>query len=80
MTRDNREITRALERNATVRVYEVLYDTMFDGPTGDGTVIARFRGQREADHFASRNTCYGRPAKASPVDAPRKLAQRWGMA
>jgi hypothetical protein len=67
-------------KSATVRVYEVLYDTESEGPAGDGTVIARFRKEREAETFARGETCYGRPAKASPVDAPRRLAQRWGMA
>lgn len=67
-------------RNATVRVYEVLYDTESEGPTGDGTVIARFRKEGEAERFAAENTCYGRPAKPSPVDASRKLARRWGLA
>lgn len=64
-----------------VRVYEVLHDTDTDGgPAGDGTYIARFRDQLEAERFAAAHTSYGRPAKAIAFDAPRHLAQRWGLA
>lgn len=64
-----------------IKVFEVLYDTEGWGPTGDGTVIARFRDRAAAADFARGETCYGRPAA---VDAARtvsvKLARRWGVA
>jgi hypothetical protein len=63
-----------------VRVWEVLHDTDGEGPTGDGTVIARFRRESDATKFAAGLTCYGRPAKADSCDVPRRLAQRWGVA
>jgi hypothetical protein len=64
----------------TVRVYEVLHDGKGDGPAGDGTFIRRFRTQLDADEFARTATAYGQPAKVTSVDAPRHVAQRWGMA
>ncbi len=64
----------------TVKVWEVLYDTEGEGPAGDGTVIARFRAERDAKAFAARQTCYGNPARATSTDAPRHVAERWGMA
>lgn len=63
-----------------IKVYEVLHDTDGEGPAGDGTVIARFRDKREAERFASGNTCYGRQATAELHEVPRRIAQRWGMA
>ncbi len=68
----------------TVRVYEVLFDGPADGPpgpAGDGTFTQRFRKDQEeaAKAFAKANTYYGKPAKVSPTDAPRRVAQRWGM-
>jgi hypothetical protein len=67
----------------TIKVYEVLYDGRPDGPSGpagDGTFIARFRQAKAANDFAATNTCYGRPATASPRDATREQARRWGLA
>ncbi len=61
-------------------IYEVLYDTDGEGPTGDGTVIERFTDRGEAARFAAGNTCWGRPADASERDVSRKLARRWGLA
>ncbi len=63
-----------------MKVWEVLHDTYLEGPTGDGTVIARFRGEHDARDFASRQTCYGRPAAADSRDVSRRLARRWGLA
>ena len=63
-----------------VRVWEVLADIDGEGPAGDGTAVRRFRTQRDADAFAATATCYGKPATVDYHDAPRKLAQRWGMA
>jgi len=65
----------------TIRVYEVLYYAGDDGPSGpagDGSFIERFRSKADAERFAAGRTYYGRPAKVESVDAPRRLAQRWG--
>lgn len=62
-----------------VKIWEVLHDTDGEGPTGDGTVIARFRRGDEAQRFAARNTCYGRPSTADATEVTRRLAQRWGV-
>lgn len=67
-------------RERTVRVYEVLFDGEGAGPAGDGTHVARFTVQALANKFASENTAWGRPAKATAVDAPVSLARRWGIA
>lgn len=64
----------------TIRVWEVLVDTNGAGPAGDGTIVRRFRSEKEAKSVASSSTCYGRPAEAKPFDAPRRLAERWGLA
>lgn len=64
----------------TVTVYEVLADIDGEGPACDGTKVFRFRSKRDADAFAAKATCYGRPASVDAFDAPRRLAQRWGMA
>lgn len=64
----------------TVKVYEILVDGPGEGAAGDGTFIRRTRDQREANRIAASSTCYGRPATVSEVDAPRHLAQRWGLA
>lgn len=64
----------------SIKVFEVLADTDGEGPTGDGTVVFRFRRKREADAFAARNTCWGHPASVSEHEAPLRLAQRWGLA
>lgn len=64
----------------TVRVYEVLHDVDRPGPACDGTVIYRTRSKVEAERFAARNTCYGKPAAASAADVSRPLARRWGLA
>jgi len=69
-----------MARRRLIRVYEVLADTAGEGPTGDGTVVFRFRRKREAEQFAARSTCWGRPAAVQAHDAPRRLAERWGVA
>lgn len=63
-----------------MKVYEVLADTDTLGPAGDGTVVFRFRTRREADTFAAKNTCYGRPCEVSDVIVPVRTAARWGVA
>ena len=65
-------------RAKTIRVYEVCVDTEDDYNGNMRTV--RFRDEKEANRVASQNTCWGRPAKVTPYDAPRALAQRWGLA
>jgi hypothetical protein len=68
-------------RPGEVVVFEVLHDTDGEGPAGDGTVIARFRKQADADRFAKQSTCYGR-AISTPVagsSVPKRLAARWGV-
>lgn len=62
-----------------VTVYQVLYDTDGQGPTGDGTVFARFRRAKDAEAFAKINTCYGRPTAVTIDQVPRRIAERWGM-
>jgi hypothetical protein len=64
----------------TVRVWEVVADTDGEGPAGDGTVVFRFGSEHEAEAFAARSTCYGRPAIAHATDAPKHVAARWGFA
>lgn len=71
----------------TVRVYEVLHDgdytprsSMGDGAAGDGTFIRRFRTKQEAELFAGTATLYGGPVRVVCCDAPRHIAERWGMA
>lgn len=66
--------------SALVRVYEVLIDTNGLGPACDGTVVRRFRNEREAAQCAAQSTCYGASAKANAVDVPKALARRWGLA
>jgi hypothetical protein len=65
---------------ATVTVWEVLY--LCDGPGqyGDGVATARFRSERDAKAFAAGRRYYSGPATATMTKAPRKVAQRWGMA
>lgn len=63
----------------TVKVFEIVHDTDGDGPMGDGVQIYRTRNEREAQAFAARNTCYGRPATVQSVDAPMRLVKRWGV-
>ena len=58
-------------------VFTVLHDIDGDGPAGDGTAIARFRNERDAKLFASRNTCYGKPATCDRDEVPRHIASRW---
>ncbi len=77
-----RPAKRASVRNGstgTVKVYEVLYDGAGSGPAGDGTYIFRSKSKREADAFAKGNTTYGRPAKATLAEVPKRLAERWGL-
>lgn len=64
----------------TVTVWEVLY--LCDGPGrfGDGVATARFRSERDAKAFAAGQRYYNGPATATMTRAPRKVAQRWGMA
>jgi hypothetical protein len=64
----------------TIRVWEVLVDGAGEGPAGDGTYVRRFGSEREAVGFASQATCYGGPATVDFVDAPARLAGRWGFA
>ncbi len=68
-----------MTRTATVKVWEVLADTDGEGPAGDGTVVSRFRSERDANAFAARSTCWGRAATASMVEVPRRIAARWGV-
>jgi hypothetical protein len=63
----------------TITVHHVMHDTDGQGPTGDGTVIARFRLAKDAEAFAKINTCYGRPAKVQVDQVPRRIAERWGI-
>lgn len=62
-----------------VKVWEVLADTEEEGPAGDGTVVFRFKAAKTAATFAAGSTCYGRPAKATLAEVPRRLAARWGV-
>ena len=72
----------------TMRVYEVLYSVSDEsplshaGPAGDGTFIARFRSRQAAEQFAARHAGpYGQEkATVDVTDAPRRIAQRWGLA
>lgn len=70
----------------TVKVYEVLYVVDDDHPQshggamGDGSFIARFRKQADAEAFASGKRCYSGPAKVHADEVPRRIAQRWGVA
>ncbi len=67
-----------------VKVFEVMIDGKGAGAAGDGTHIMRFpgtkKGEADANALAAESTCYGSPAKVSTTDAPRHLAQRWGVA
>lgn len=64
----------------TYTVFEVLADGAGDGPACDGTFIHRFRKEVDAQRFAARNTCYGRPATVQSSDGiSRKTMQRWGL-
>lgn len=66
----------------TVTVFEVLFHndaTPYAGAAGDGSFIQRFRSETEANRFAASRTYYGKPCTVGRVDAPRKLAQRWGV-
>jgi hypothetical protein len=73
-------MARSSER--TVRVYEVFYYAGDDGPSGpagDGTFIARFRKQGDAEAYAAGKTLYGKPARVTSDDVPTRVAQRWGI-
>ena len=63
-----------------VKVYEVLTDTINEGPAADYTQIRRFLQKEAAESFARLATCYGRPATVQECDAPRHIAKRWGLA
>ena len=63
----------------TVRVYEVLAEGE-PSPAADGHRVFRFRNRAQAEGFAKRALCYGRPATVEAFDAPRRLAARWGLA
>lgn len=67
-------------KSKTIVVYEVMIDTDGTGPMGDGTVIRRFDNAYNADLCAAENTCYGRPAYATKVEVPARIAARWGFA
>lgn len=73
----------ASRRNRTVKVYEVLY-VEAEGPAGvagDGSHVARFRSKSDAEQFAKGRTLWsGAPAKVDCVEAPLRLAERWGCA
>lgn len=70
----------------TIRVFEVIYHVEDDHPAshggaaGDGSFIYRTKSERDANLFASGRTYYGKPAVAAPVDVPKRLARRWGVA
>ena len=67
----------------TIRVYEVLYDTGLagdGGPAADGHAVYRTRSKRDAEAWARRRECYGRPSSVATFDAPPRLARRWGLA
>ncbi len=71
----------------TVRVWEVIYHSDEErlahaGAAGDGSFIERFagkRGEADAQAFAAGRTYYGKPAEVDVVDAPKRLAARWGF-
>jgi hypothetical protein len=64
----------------TYTVFEVLADGAGDGPACDGTFVHRFRKLADAQRFAARSTCYGKPATVSDrPDVSRRLMERWGM-
>lgn len=64
----------------TVTVWEVLYFCDGAGRYGDGVATARFRSERDAKAFAAGKRYYSAPAEATRTEAPRKVAQRWGLA
>lgn len=68
-----------MARSKTVKVYEVLHGGKGSGPAGDGTYIYRTGEKCTAEDFARTHTCYGGPATVQETDAPRHLAQRWGV-
>ena len=51
-----------------------------DLASGDGVATARFRSERDAKAFAAGKRYYSAPAEATRTEAPRKVAQRWGLA
>jgi hypothetical protein len=66
----------------TTTVYEVLYHddhSPYAGAAGDGSFIARFRRQADAEKFASAHRCYGRPATVTTTDASPAQLRRWGL-
>ncbi len=68
-------------REKTIKVFEVLfYDERSPGAAADCHHVRRFRKRAEADTFAAGRTCYGSPAEVHEVDAPMRLARRWGLA
>jgi len=69
-----------MARKTTVTVYTVLYDGEGQGPAGDGTHTYRSGDKRQAMSWASSHTCYGKPAQVDVSQAPRRLAERWGLA
>jgi len=46
---------------------------------GDGHMVSRHNSKRDAEAFARGKTCYGKPARVEAVDAPVRLANRWGF-
>ena len=57
----------------TVRVYEVLAEGE-PSPAADGHRVFRFRNRAQAEGFAKRALCYGRPATCGPM-GPRLIAE-----
>jgi hypothetical protein len=71
-----------MARKAKTRtVYTVLADGKGEGPAGDGTFTHRFWQIENAQAFADRSTCWGRPATVSTeTDVPARLIARWSIA
>jgi|HubBroStandDraft_4_1064222.scaffolds.fasta_scaffold132054_4 hypothetical protein len=70
----------------TVTCYCVSYHVADDHPQayggamGDGSFTARFRTERDAEDFARGKEYYGKPARVSRDEVPKRIAQRWGVA
>jgi len=68
----------------TIKVYEVLFHSdnpsqAYAGAFGDGSFIQRFRKEADAVRFAASHEYYGKPCTVGGIDAPKRLAQRWGV-
>ncbi len=66
--------------NKTVKVFTTIVDGKGSGPAGDGTFVARFRTRTAAEQFIAGRTYYGNAPTIDEEDAPRRLAERWGVA